>query len=324
MTTKIPQVILLGNGINRAYGGASWNELLKEISSGKYKDVDKLRCPMPLKAILVTDDHINGTLKSYIAAHREEAYGTIKDENHAHILQSLLSIGADHILTTNYSYELEIAAFSDRGSATESHIKNLQDHTEYVEKAEPQYLLSTFNRVNYGYVPNKIWHIHGEARKPSSVILGHFYYGELLYHLKDYVKKEGGRYLFAQKNDKEWHLKSWIDAFIMGDVYILGAKLDLSEIDLWWLIGRKKREGAEHGKLYFYEPAKEQGKDGDIDERLELIKIFAEVKDMGIKLPEESDDPTAKQQRTAAYREFYKTALTDIADKIHNSNYENL
>ena len=112
MTTylpKRPQVILLGNGINLAFNGVSWNDLLNSIAVEEYKD-KKIDCPMPLKAILVTRDNIDKTLKNHIEQHREQAYGKIVEEEHAATLRKILSIGADHILTTNYSYELEMAA----------------------------------------------------------------------------------------------------------------------------------------------------------------------------------------------------------------------
>ena len=78
MTTylpKRPQVILLGNGINLAFNGVSWNDLLNSIAVEEYKD-KKIDCPMPLKAILVTRDNIDKTLKNHIEQHREQAYGS--------------------------------------------------------------------------------------------------------------------------------------------------------------------------------------------------------------------------------------------------------
>lgn len=33
---------------------------------------------------------------------------------------------------------------------------------------------------------------------------------------------------------------SWIDYFMLGDVYMVGLGLDISEMDLWWLISCKK------------------------------------------------------------------------------------
>ena len=36
----------------------------------------------------------------------------------------------------------------------------------------------------------------------------------------------------------------WLDSFVLGNVNILGLGMDFSELDLWWLLNRKKRESA--------------------------------------------------------------------------------
>ena len=317
---KRPQVILLGNGINRAFNGVSWNDLLNTIAVEEYKD-KKIDCPMPLKAILVTRDNIDKTLKNHIEQHREQAYGEIVEEEHAATLKKILSIGADHILTTNYSYELEMAAKDVKNGLSDYAIEQMMAHTDAVNKAESKYLLSTYNQVQYENTPNCIWHIHGEARKPSSVVLGHYYYGKLIYRYienLDKLAKPDNRYKNFDGQYKEWKFRSWVDAFILGDVYVLGYKLDLSEFDLWWLINRKKREKAEHGDIYFYEPAVENAENADsegIDARLELIRVFAkEVKDMGVTVPRK--DKADEQTISGKYCEFYKKAINDIARRI--------
>ena len=180
-------------------------------------------------------------------------------------------------------------------------------------------MLYEYNQVQYGSQVNKIWHIHGEARKHSSMIFGHFYYGMVLQDIIKYVKDKKNDYAVDQKNGRESAIKSWIDAFILGDIYLIGTRLELSEIDLWWLINRKKREkNASHGNIYFYEPKFEPEEEGFVDERLELIKVFArEVKDMGITIPKiDKDDPLAEEKRGEKFREFYRKAVNDISEKI--------
>ncbi|MBR1433065.1 AbiH family protein [Ruminococcus sp.] len=99
--------------------------------------------------------------------------------------------------------------------------------------------LHTYNSVLYGGKERRIWHIHGEARKPDSMILGHYYYGNLTAK----IKNESDRLDDAYRREG-YKCKSWMDLFILGDVYIIGTALDVSEIDLWWLINRKARETA--------------------------------------------------------------------------------
>lgn len=303
MEYKRPQVLLLGNGINRAYGGASWNEFLKAIATRKdlieCLDSKSLKSPMPLQAILLTDDSVNNALKEV----KDKAFGEIKNSEHADAIKKLLSIGFDHILTTNYSYELEMAAQLD-WKITESKLKRMQEHTVAVKTAEPKYLLSTYNQLKIGDTSNKIWHIHGEARKPNSMVLGHYYYGNLLYEIKDYVVHRDAGYDFAERNGNKINIKSWIDAFILGDIYVLGLGLDLAEIDLWWLLNRKKNEKANHGQVFFYEPTEETC----FNERLELIKIFAKVKTMGVTI--------SSEKSSVEYQRFYESAIEDIGNKV--------
>ena len=104
---KIPQVLLLGNGLNKAYQGASWDKLIESIWVNK-RITSKAICdaPFPLQAVIATDDSIDEKLKE-----KPDSFYGVKsiDEIRAPIEQ-LLGIGFDHILTTNYSYEIERVA----------------------------------------------------------------------------------------------------------------------------------------------------------------------------------------------------------------------
>lgn len=312
---KFPQVIFFGNGINRAFGGMSWGEILHEMTadSKKHVDVNQLKSPMPLQAIYLTDDNVNNTLKE----HKYKLFGKIGEDKHLEILRQILSINADHIITTNYSYELEFAAYpqllklSDK--AKERKIEQLRVCGND-KKQGNKYMLYEFNRLLTDSSENKIWHIHGEARKHSSIVLGHYYYGMLLNEIIAYSKSNRNNYQEKQKNGEEIKIKSWIDAFIMGDVYVLGSRFDLSEMDLWWLIARKKRENADCGKIYFYEP-KEISE--NIDERLEILNIYADIKDMGVQIPKRDDtNPQVCEERDKGFKDFYIKAVEDIAAKI--------
>ena len=56
--------------------------------------------------------------------------------------------------------------------------------------------------------------------------------------------------------DKNNTIYSWVDLFVMNDVYIPGLSLDYTEIDLWWLLifkERLKNESRFHsGKTMYY------------------------------------------------------------------------
>ena len=244
MKNGIPQVLLLGNGINRAFNSDSWDDLLNSIDrrSDRY-DIGGYRCPETLKAILITEDNVDKALRNQ--KERLGNLGAEKPEAQIRLLQRLLNAGFDEILTTNYSYELETAALGhDR--MNERVLRRLQAHTDEVGRCEASLMLHTYNRVEFAGGEQRIWHVHGEARKPDSMILGAYYYGDLLGKMIEHSKKRGS---YTRNSE----IRSWTDAFILGDVYILGFGMGFAESDMWWLLNRKKREGTNVGKTYFYE-----------------------------------------------------------------------
>ena len=135
------------------------------------------------------------------------------------------------------------------------------------------------------------------------MVLGHYFYGNTVARMKAYLEQYGGLYSHYQKQGQDKPLRSWLDAFIMGDVYVLGFGFDLSEFDLWWLLNRKKLEKADHGKVYFYQPHT-----AAFDEKLELLKLLnVEILDCGF--TESCDNP-------CDYKAFYNAAIQDIQERI--------
>lgn len=295
---KHPQVLLIGNGINRVFGGDSWTGILKRISKRNDMPIDDLKSPMPLQAVLVTNDDIKTALNS----HKKLFYGSINNIEQESVYQSILSLGFDHILTTNYSYELEIASL-DKGTISDYELLKMVSHTIAVERAEPKYLLYTYNQCKYKNIDNKIWHIHGEARKPDGMVLGHYYYSNLLCRMKNYLDKKGPIYKKKQDVGKDISFDSWLDAFVLGNVYIIGFGYDLSEFDLWWLLNRKYREKADKGKVYFFVP-----ESNEFDEKTELLKILGvEIVNCGVSLP-----PSLPKDCSDEEKELYKNETKDI------------
>lgn len=101
-------------------------------------------------------------------------------------------------------------------------------------------------------------------------------------------------------------MDSWIDAFIMGDVYVLGFGYDFSEMDMWWLLNRKKREKAHHGKVLFYGPS--FGK----ELKLSLLNTYGvQTEDLGFR----AQGPD--------YKAFYEAAISDIQKRVKQTQKEN-
>lgn len=308
MNEHFPKVLFLGNGICRAFLGdeVSWNELKKKFTTNPaFDDNRTTNLPHPLDVVLRSENKYDVLIKK----HKREMFLPVKDgqEDYISTLRELLSMGFDDIITTNYSYELESAAVYPK-PLTETWLKCNTDYipSADIKRAESKYLLHTFNTVKYNGHTNRIWHIHGEARKPDSIIYGHYAYGSLLNRYITFFSKRRNDYEKCQREECEIKIKSWLDSFVMGDVYALGFGFDYSEMDLWWLLNRKRNEKAHTGTFHFYEP-----KAADFDDKIELMKMYgAKTYDLGFRKIEKMD-----------YKPFYIAAIKDIHSKMAEINY---
>ena len=275
---KRPQVLFLGNGICRAFGGMSWNGLLDELKEKDqyHGEAKNYLMPMPLKAAMLTNNQLATKMRNVVKTHdlQDPKVNGYDWSSFVHVtpemrqqLLSLINDRFDYVLTTNYSYEIEAALMKQDG-LTASQIGKIMHYHE-VDHAQTQFLVNTFNEA--GGVP--VWHVHGEARKPGSMVIGSYYYGKLLRRcverLDGSMEPEEGakrRYVVDSKTNvfkslikqgKPIKIGSWIDAFVLGDVYILGFGLDFSEADIWWLLEYKANHQDICGKTFFYDPQKE-------------------------------------------------------------------
>ena len=255
------KVLLLGNGINRLSNEYSWSDLLDELikATGK-SEVITYREEKPFT--LLYEEIYLRTLK-----HLQSKEIRLKEKIANLVLSKFtpnefhtkfLNLNVEHILTTNYDYNLERSSYNDHGKAANV-------------LTERKYNLFRRRNVNGRY----IWHIHGEADAPNSITLGHEHYVGYLQKMGNYLKdkitsKRKGEQkeirspiqmaIHRQKEirafDKAKTIYSWVDLFLMNDVYILGLSLDYTEIDLWWLMifkARLKREtGFPYGNTTYY------------------------------------------------------------------------
>lgn len=251
---KRPRVLLLGNGINRAFGNSSWGDILDKMSCGAYseKEIKKLKTmPYPLQAVVASADCVDKGVELFA----KDLCSNEVNEKQKDILQKLIDNKYDAILTTNYSYEIEYAmdeSFSCKYKQKCSHRKTTYKGTTVDE----QFGLFKYNEVSCKDTTIPVWHIHGEAARPKSIVLGHYYYGKLLSRLQYYVSTVISRYEGCNRYKKSFTPKSWLDYFLVGDVDIIGLGLDTSEMDLWWLINCKKIncEKLGNGAVTWYEP----------------------------------------------------------------------
>lgn len=296
MDTRRPQVLLLGNGLTYNTG-VPWPNLIQKVAKdrticGKYEKKDSTG-----KAV---GFHVPNTVLTLSTSEtddiqRHQKYGeALKCSAYTPNawLSRLLSSPFDAVLTTNYTYELEAELHLEYPALTAEGKRKYAYTTG--DTRDAKYLLRTYNRLG----KHDIWHIHGELRRPSSIILSHDEYARLVHHILAYNESRGRDY---EKYKNELKFKSWVDYFLVGDVYTLGLGLDFSEFDLWWLLGRRLRERAGCGKLIFYEPEK-------TDNHYKLLALQdagVEVRSCGV-IIRDGDD----------YARFYALAIDDIHAQI--------
>lgn len=107
----IPNVLLIGNGINRCFSDISWDSILLEasntnsvVSKEQQKLIDDM--PYPLQAVVMSHDQVD--VASNLIS--EKLLNLQWDKKQIGLLQEwILNLPVDAILTTNYSYEIENA-----------------------------------------------------------------------------------------------------------------------------------------------------------------------------------------------------------------------
>lgn len=235
-----PKVLLIGNGIPRAFGGEkSWDDLLEAISDGSIPLPITNDMPMPLKATLLSKNELTSKVTKLV---KSQKWGFSVDEPQKKFLQRLFNLKFDYILTTNYAYEIECALL-DKLKVEENEIDKLKRY--YSDGMQKKFFINTCNDFKDKKV--SVWHIHGEVGLPDSIALNNEYYGKLTGRYYEWIDDN-----FNSKNTKK--IASWIDAFLYGNLYILGFGMDFSETDLWWLLQYKtKNRDSFFGETVFFD-----------------------------------------------------------------------
>ena len=289
-----PNVLVLGNGL--IYDTTiSWPKLIKGVCRegrdvSKYEKGEKGRFYVPNTVLTLATSIVEDSprRKQYSEIFKDTKYPECDN------IQNLLQMPFDAVLTTNYTYELEAAL---NPSYPGSSVETKRKYAAVTEnKSDAKYLIHTFNSVR----PDSpdIWHIHGELRCPNSIILSHDEYARYTYRIIEYMKSRGNSYCACEQ---ALNFQSWIDYFILGNVYILGLSMDFAEFDLWWLLSRRLREKAPCGRIIFYEARKEENK----YKQMALIDSGVEVETCGM-IGEKDID----------YNLFYGKAIDDIKLQI--------
>ena len=300
--------IIIGNGINQAFSSnvVTIDNMLDEYDKEKETVVPKDHSiPFPLKVILRTNDHVDDLMKQK----SKDFFGKVSlGSEECDFYKRLLSLPSTDIMTTNYGFELEETALN-QPELNKKCFDAMRSTICRSGRAEGKYFLQTYNSVSLDDSEKRIWHIHGNAKNPSSMVIGHYYYGRLLKKVITYVEENEYRYLVSDNNPS---VKSWIDAFLFGDVYILGFGCDFSEMDIWWLINCKKNQNMHKnnkcGQIYFYEPMKRED-----EVKHALLRCYGvKIENFGVEICRND----SKIKRNKKYKEFYYRAIEDIEKKM--------
>jgi hypothetical protein len=164
----------------------------------------------------------------------------------------LSSLPVEEILTTNYEFALEQPIMG-----------NSDDFKNKGVVAEQRYSLFRQFEVS----GKRYWHIHGDAKHPSSIALGYEQYSGYLQNMRNYMvsgtkdtyKSVSLESLLKRLKNNDYSTISWMDLFFSHDVHILGLGLDFVEIHLWWLLTYRARVLNGHklprrNRVYYYYP----------------------------------------------------------------------
>lgn len=306
-----PQILLLGNGLERTEDQPDWDALLEALrcpGREALPEAEKRELPFPLLyQLLSTPDPAPTRMEEELLTAEErrlaEGLKLLRHRSNP-LLDRLPQLGADHILSTNYSYCLEKAFYPrldfSYGAARSGKRFCLLPPEE--AKRELAYRLHT------GYLAKNadgsrlgLWHIHGETSVPRGVVVGHDRYGRLLSRMVRICETETLRRPDTAPRD----FRSWPELFLFGDVYVLGQGFALCEHDLWWLLRRKQRERYGDGTVYFY--------DNDAPDRPEKALRNRLLQAHGVQI-----NPDV-QRVPGDYAAFYEAALERIAVRMRDS-----
>lgn len=239
-------VIFIGNGINRISNNLSWNGLLQEL---QIEDLQGLNIkpeslPNSLPSTLKYEFIL---LSSYIRHKHKEGDDRqlrLKESiakkmntfNGNDIYNRLVEIPSVQFITTNYDHVLDKTLMNKGYEFTD---KN---------SSETLYNIRRFRAYKQNNSLIKIFPIHGDIDAPKSITIDYNHYCGTVAKIDSYLK---GSYVWEkgmkidsiekriQNNDKQ--IYSWIDHFFFSDIHIMGFSLEWVEIELWWLLDKRRR-----------------------------------------------------------------------------------
>lgn len=302
ISSKRPKVLLVGNGPIAAEGNAiNWKDAIYKLSENDSEKIfeGQEQIPYSIQATISLHCEDKERRNKYVEVFGGDNYKYYQSKR----LQSLLELPWDAVLTTNYTYDLEYNLcphFVDLKNKSQS--KYVYNTNNKGHKGYGYILLRNFNRMSMGDSYRDIWHIHGEIRNKSSIVLTHDEYARQVRAVLMYNSERGNEYSVYNSEVK---FKSWIDYLVLGDVYIVGFGMDFSEFDLWWILNRRLRENTGKGKLLYLNP-----KENKNAIYLAIEKLGGKFENLDIEI-DKSD-----QNNEEKYLKFYEKLIDYLRQNI--------
>lgn len=297
--------ILFGNGINRLNSSnISWNDVLDKIKGSRsFNDTGLPNTMIYERVILEKPNSHEDILNDEFETKLEIADMMSEIDSHK-LYSKMFDLNVQNYLTTNYDY-----AF----------IKSIENRKDinfpiFEYSTEDVYSIRRLKRIsNTNEKKKHFWQIHGEIKKPATIMLGLDQYTGSLGKIDSYIK---GYYRYTKNKERiseesiMTKLKtnsftdvSWIELFFNSNIHIFGFGLDYAESDIWWLLNKRARLKKSNlgelikNKITFYTM--------DIDiQRKEQLNVF-DVNVQNIKVPSGPNK----------YNEFYNKLMKILKSK---------
>lgn len=270
------KTILLGNGLNRLTYKNSWESLVHAIDEdSKMVEEEKVFIESQIPNTLqfnskvikewIASSQFGQTLKNTESKLKEGIKKEMSGYKPCNLHDILIQFYPDHIITTNYDDVVDKAILK---IGNFSYIKNTDPFQE--QKFSIRRCRKYWNK-NHKITT---WNIHGELGYLNSIMLGYDHYCNSIELIDAYLK---GKYRYNRRLLKEDSMKtkiinsdanilSWIDLFFFSDIHILGFGFGYEELDLWYVLMKRREMQIEIGperinnKIFYYGNVRGRGK----------------------------------------------------------------
>ena len=259
-----PDVLLIGNGLNRLLDLSSWQKLNKqlynqnEVNTKLLENFDtyqELPFPLQISALNTKSDNFYESIEKIMKGINENFEEKINSEdetikNRIALYSKLCNLNFHSILTTNY--DLFVEEFLDKGRTNVKSAYGRKNVT-VLKKRNSLYEFKYVQHKKKGKTEQLdepyVWHIHGNEEKPKNIMLDFYLYGTNISVIQSYGYHFIKKYMACVKKEINntsnesimFQPESWLDYFFLGNVYIVGLGLDANEFELRWLLTYRKR-----------------------------------------------------------------------------------